>query len=351
MLSSRLALRVCLIALSLLSAARAAAQPGSPGSPGSTDVRQEVATLRAEVERLRAELQELRALVAGGRGVTGRPESEADLSTGGGGRGRARRCGARCAAGAAGGPAGGAGDASHPGRRALGDQGRIGVAHADQGLRDDPHQRLWELGGAELAGFAEPGQRPARRRSRRILQRHTSTDPRGGDDHWTDAERRALQRHCVDGLLRRDTRLRNRPGHGAAAAAGRLREVRGATHRRRGRAGSHDPRPGRSDVARVVRFPGIVPLGQPVFARAPGSNRIQVRFARPGHGRNRGADRRRRARRRLPLRPAGVRRRAIPDGPAFRRVSPGWPGTARPAGTPTSGSLATTVGSGEARAL
>ena len=70
MLSSRLALRSCLIALPLLPAAGAAAQSRS------TDVGQEVATLRAEVQRLRADLQELRALIAGDRAVTRGPEVE-----------------------------------------------------------------------------------------------------------------------------------------------------------------------------------------------------------------------------------------------------------------------------------
>ncbi len=63
MLNSRVVRGCVLGALSLLSAASAAAQSRT------TDVTQDVATLRAEVERLRAELQELRALVVENRAV------------------------------------------------------------------------------------------------------------------------------------------------------------------------------------------------------------------------------------------------------------------------------------------
>jgi hypothetical protein len=68
MLNRRVVRGCALVALSLLSAAAADAQ--------SSDVRQDVATLRAEVERLRAELQELRALVAAERALTRRAEDE-----------------------------------------------------------------------------------------------------------------------------------------------------------------------------------------------------------------------------------------------------------------------------------
>ena len=70
MLNSRF-IRGCVLgALSLLSAAGAAAQSRT------TDVTQDVATLRAEVERLRAELQELRALVVENRAVMRRAPDE-----------------------------------------------------------------------------------------------------------------------------------------------------------------------------------------------------------------------------------------------------------------------------------
>ena len=68
---NRRVVRGCVLgALSFVSAASAAAQSRT------TDVTQDVATLRAEVERLRAELQELRALVVENRGVMRRAADE-----------------------------------------------------------------------------------------------------------------------------------------------------------------------------------------------------------------------------------------------------------------------------------
>ena len=82
-------------------------------------------------------------------------------------------------------------------------------------------------------------------------------------------------------LLRRHAGLRHRHRDGRAASALRLRTPRARRHRRAGRTGPRDARPARSDVARRVRLPAVLPRRQPLPAGAAGARSSSGSAASP----------------------------------------------------------------------
>ena len=342
MLNSRVVRGCVLGALSLLSAASAAAQSRT------TDVTQDVATLRAEVERLRAELQELRALVVENRAVMRRAADEG----------------------------------ADPAPAEVDAPVEAAVA-APQQQPVDPQASL-EMLRTQVAELAEIKVESASRMPIKVFGTiHTNVFANSATPNWLDSPnlvnvppadghagsfsatlRQTRVGLTIDGPTLNGVRTNGTvamdffggiPGFATGQVMGLPRLLvafaRFEGQRTAVEVGQDHMILAPADPTSLASFafPALFRSGN-LYLRTPQARIEQaVRFPRQRHGRHRGADRRRRAGRRLSLRSAGARRRAIP---AARRTGArcrvgGGPGDHPPRRRRSS--RATTAGNGAPR--
>ena len=148
------------------------------------------------------------------------------------------------------------------------------------------HTNAFLNSGSRTGWTPEPGQPRAGGRAQRFVQRHLRQTRLGADRRWSDPRTRSSLGRGRGRFLRRDSRLRDRAGHGPAAPPRGVRPDRERSNSGGDRAGPHDHGAERSDVAGLVRVSGAVPIGQPVPARAAGARRAGTPARPPRDGRH-----------------------------------------------------------------